>query len=322
MTIQDVCATQTITILEPNAFTQGPFQYELGDAQSTKIAYDIESLIVPSIYDCGDKILTFINSDDSVMDPIVFSEDRSIQSNFKFIIGAGPLTKVSKAGTYNLKFTMRYAEAPENFEVSSVFVVHIIDPCDPHIAYSSPTFTVPSFLPQEYLISADTKVYTIPEFTVSPSICQTRITYSFNPNTDSSPSIIGIGGSAATFTGVNRQFSFYTLDKNLADPLSGTLYTLTVTASLPSGEFAQGQVLLTLKNPCFITNFVSVHTEQQPTFNYAIYATTPDNIWTLETFTTSTTASIATFCGVLTYQVEGAVDIDQYLTYYSGTHQL
>lgn len=251
LTIQDACSQQTITIVEPNAFTTGPFYYELGASQPTQISYDINSLVVPSIYDCGNLILTFLNADDSALDAVVFSENRNVANNYKFIVGQGPLTNIAKAGPYPLKFKVRYADAPANEAESSVFIVHVIDPCLPHEAWTSPVISVPTLLPQEYYISADTKVYTVPEFTVQPTICQTRITYSFDPATDSSPSIIGVGGPAATFSSGSRVFSFYTVDGNLADPVTGTVYQLTVTATLPSGQTQTGTVQLTLKNPCY-----------------------------------------------------------------------
>lgn len=281
-------------------------------SQPTTIGYnDVGLFTTSTTVNCGNLVLTFLDSNDQAIDSAVFTEDRSNPNLFYFYIGAGPLVDENKAGDHLLKFKIYFSQAPSNSAESSNFLVQIIDPCDAHIAWPAPVISVPAFLPQTYVLTKTAKIYQIPEFLVSPSICQGRLTYSFDPNTDSSPSVVGVNGPAATFNSGSRTFTFLTDEVNLAGSPpneDGRYYQLTVTASLPQVS-QTGQVVLIIKNPCYDSTYINVVPVSTADFTYTLYKVAPDNQWTYSTFEiVAETTAIANLCGPLSYSLNaGAI---------------
>lgn len=106
-----------------NPFNNGPFSYTLNTASPTKVIYDLFNIVTSSTsVNCGAPVIQFYNQGTNTpIDPAVFTQDNAIQSNSEFIIGAGPLTDINKAGTYNLYFTYHYSQSSGNKFTSNAF---------------------------------------------------------------------------------------------------------------------------------------------------------------------------------------------------------
>lgn len=180
------------------------------------------------------------------------------------------MTDKTKAKTYNLKFQIYNTFSPGNVIDSDPFIVHVVNPCDPHLdPYDAPTLAAPSFTTTTYYIGTAAKTYVMPHFTVDPIFCESEIVYTFDPATDSDPSIIDSdGNSGAVFVAGTRTFTYSTQDPDLSTPdTTGTTYALTVTATLPDVSVSTtGDVPVIFKNPCFDSNYLQVITRSQPNF--------------------------------------------------------
>lgn len=319
LTLTDPCPGASLLLTTPNAFT-GPFQYILGDLTPTVVTYDPFSLFsTNTAVSCGNLVIAFYNqADDTTPDGAVFSQTITSQTQFNFVIGAGPLTDISKAGDYNIYYKIWYQDYAANFVQSGPFLVSVIDSCNPHTGLGAPVITASTTVPQSYVITDPATLYQVPAFTVTPAICQSRLEYAFDPATDSSPSIIGVGGSAATFAPLTRVFTFITSDTALADDVpnqNGVVYQLTVTATISGTSYStQGQVQLTIYNPCYLPNYLSVTAVTPPDFYYTIYATAPANYWQHYSFITTVSVNAQALCGPLVYTVNGGA-LDAYITY-------
>lgn len=183
--------------------------------------------------------------------------------------------------------------------------------------------------PQTYTISEPSKDYVVPAFTVIPSQCASRVVYSFNPATDSSPVIQGNQGYGASFNSATATFSFfYTGSADLAGipatPL-GKVYYLLVTGSLPSVS-QQAALPLTVYNPCLDETKISLTAPALPTFTYTI-GDSVNNFWDHDPFTVNAASpEIEALCGGLSYIGSNSPSLyggffDAYMAYASSLNR-
>lgn len=201
MTLTDPCPTTALSEGTNPFKTLAPHVYTLGDALPHKVTYDIDTIVnKASTVNCGTPFIVFVNEDDSTIDSAVFTEDRNTVNAYEFLSGAGPLTNIAKARDYNLRFKYYYSQQTLNVFTSDVFVVSIVDGCDPHLAgYTPLPVVIPATLTNQDYVITTTKQYVFPEFTTTPSNCASRLTYRWTNPADSSPSITGTQGDAVTF---------------------------------------------------------------------------------------------------------------------------
>jgi len=108
----------------------------------TDIVYNFNTIVTTDAnVNCGTPTLVFKNFDGTAYDTSVFSENRDFVSTHKFTAGAGPLSTISKAGDYELKFEFYYSKQAGNRVTSDKFIVVIVDECDPHNSYPQPVLT-------------------------------------------------------------------------------------------------------------------------------------------------------------------------------------
>lgn len=161
---------------------------------------------------------------------------------------------------------------------------------------------MPTISPKIYYIS-DVDSHQIPAFTTTPPECASRLVYSFNPSTNTSPSLLGDNGNyPLSFTPATLLFDlFYNADTNLAGTTSdGKVYTVTVVGTLPGGISEDGDWLLTIKSPCFSTSYISITAVQVPDRSYTLYDTV-DNTWQHTPFTVTASATVLGLCGPVVY---------------------
>jgi len=122
-----------------------------------------------------------------------------------------------------------------------------MDPCD------EPVSIAPSVLDaQEYTITDTAKTYTIPVFISDPAWC--AITYTYTVTDVSGSPAVSFNDDAMV-----RQFTFDYASDLLLCGATNTDYQISVTGT--SGNVVpvsnSAQLILTLKNPCIDSNFVS-----------------------------------------------------------------
>lgn len=89
MTIIDPCPISQISLVAAeNSFANGPFQYVLNEASATEITWNNNAIAqTTSVVDCGALVFEFLTSTNAAIDTQVFTDDRSVDSAYKFQIG-------------------------------------------------------------------------------------------------------------------------------------------------------------------------------------------------------------------------------------------
>lgn len=138
-TLLDTCATAILSD-GVNPFANGPFQYVLVLDTQLVIGYDVDTIVTSSTtINCGPLVLQFSDSTGQTIDPTYFVDDQSDRNNAEFRVG--PTTNVQAAGDHFFKFNAYFTDAPANVYESQVFLVAIVNACDPHNDYPPPTIT-------------------------------------------------------------------------------------------------------------------------------------------------------------------------------------
>ena len=156
-----------------------------------------------------------------------------------------------KKGTYPIRYSVGYDQYPFNVELSQVFTITILDPCD------QPTSIIgPSLVDQEYTLTDNAVSYQIEPFITEPTWC--AVTYRFEIEHFS-------GKDAVAFDDdhLAREFTFHYVDGLALSGLGSQDFEVTVTGELGDGTMsakvqAQSKFTLTLKNPCIDPGFVTI----------------------------------------------------------------
>lgn len=234
-------------LITANPFPTKNF-YVLG-SDALELPFDV--LTIGNIEDDGNcgkpaiKIVLVSGSD--AIDTTKFDAD---YDNQKFVVKK--TSDLSAVGQTYFRFKYFNENDPANARLSSAFLVHIIDECNPPDTYpTKPVLTKPTLTNQQYTITEADKPYTIEPWTVTPVSCASQLVYEF------SSVIPATGNKAIQFDVDTFTFSYSASDDLSGSTAAGTQYTVQVTAKLHTRTSSQTFVL-TVKNPCFDTNYFSV----------------------------------------------------------------
>ena len=108
-------------------------------------------------------------------------------------------------------------------------------------------------VPQEYTISDTAKTYQIMPFTTDPPGCPVTYTYAVGP--PAAQDVVSFDEATLTFTFFNDQDVGIAMNTPYGILITGEAGTVTTVQAM-----SQPPLLLTIKNPCIDSNFVSVST--------------------------------------------------------------
>lgn len=208
-----------------------------------------------------------------------------------------------------MRFVAWYEQQPSVRTDYFNFVITIVDPCDPPADYEpKPVVIPPDNIADLTYFLTDTTNHPIPPFTSTPAQCadNNRLTYSFDPATDSSPIL---PGSAISFEPTTREFTVDTDEPTLAGTTDeGKPYEITVVATLPDGTEGEGTFTLTIKNPCYESSYITISPPaaglpdqtvtlyEETTWDHPVFTTVVHVISTNDHET-----DLLTLCGALEY---------------------
>jgi hypothetical protein len=125
----DPCPLATLSVLQ-NPF-EGHHEYVLRDSALT---FNFDKTTIggsSSGVFCGAPKVAIVTGSGATSIDDLFTMD-----NVNGVFSVGPNTNILKAGEYSLRFKFYYANAADNFVASPVFVITIIDGCNPPAGYN------------------------------------------------------------------------------------------------------------------------------------------------------------------------------------------
>lgn len=256
--------------------------------------YNIDDMIISDTFvHCGTPVIEFVTSNDLTL-PAIFSEEKITVPNYKLILAQNSSPGIAQ--DYYLKWRFWYSDQPSNVVLAPVFLVQVIDRCDPHpIDYTPmPVINVPSFTDQTLYITYPVQ-YTTPSFTVTPVECLSRLSVTY---TGAVPTTVGNDGDAVTsYASGVFDFAYNGFD------LVGLVSQLTLTASI-DGKYTQtGSFQLEIKNPCNDPNLAKLSTVTISGTSYQTFATDiglPHRVYTHTEATLVQTGN--GICGPIAYE--------------------
>lgn len=169
-----------------------------------------------------------------------------------------------------------YQQKPLNKIRSPIFLVQIIDSCNPHPAGYAPQPQINAVAqPAQTFIVTQVSSFFITPFTTVPSHCADRIVYNFGPN------IYGQGGNSLTHnTNTNEIIFEYNQYTDIAgNSVNGEEYIVYIYGDL-FGQTANAPTEVKVKNPCLDPTYYSIAAPTLPDFTYTLYDVSPNNFWT------------------------------------------
>ena len=167
-------------------------------------------------------------------------------------------TDVNDIGFYFIEVTAYFSDKPNNFIVSDIFELEILDVC------GRPDVTLPAARTIEYNITDSAITLNLAsDFTVSPSECETTIEFRDDASVPISPSPFSFDTSTKVFTLAEIADSLAILDGETEQKT----YTVTIAVIYPISETTVNFTII-VRNPCIDPNYVNLNSKtQQSTFS-------------------------------------------------------
>jgi len=181
------CESFTITVIDPctianlslaRQILKASDNHKVGDPPATQSWSSLDLLVTDRVYDCGAPTFVLTKPNADPFDTTLFADNRDVlavaDDNDFVCLTTNDLNDV---GTYDFQVKAYFANYPEVNTLSDVYVVNILDPCNP------PNITKPVDQTVTYTISdVDAVLDLSGQFSITPDFCPTSVVYT-NTNT-------------------------------------------------------------------------------------------------------------------------------------------
>lgn len=230
----------------------------------------------------------------------------------------------SKAGDKYLYYTYYYSQNPGTVYTSNVFLIAIVNACNPHNSYQQPTITATAQSAQTFTIT-DTGSWTINFFETVPEYCVDEVQYSYDPNNDT-PDTTGTSGDAFSFDSFSDfEFDYSGFTDLSGNTVDGTHYVITIEGEL-GGITTSADIDVTILNPCLDQVYYALTAPTFANFEYTLFETSPDNKFVHPAFdVTVLNPEVLTTCGDISYDINTSFNgglLSPYISYNSATREI